>query len=177
MVAGSSLVPPEWSSLWRGSIHRGDLARSTGLAFFVTISPQQVTPPYESSRRRSSPIQVTQIHPAYSGANDRVGSRTGPSRTEVTSSLRRSIVLPRQMAVQSNTGSRTCSFLLRGALHYLPGPDRENISQGVISCQRRLDPAGNTGGGLHSLVPRAVGNSDITPNIFQRNEASPGSSS
>ena len=66
------------------------LARSTGLAFFVTISPQQVTPPYESSRRRSSPIQVTQIHPAYSGANDRVGSRTGPSRTEVTSSLRRS---------------------------------------------------------------------------------------
>ena len=86
MVAGSSLVPPEWSSLWRGSIHRGDLARSTGLAFFVTISPQQVTPPYESSRRRSSPIQVTQIHPAYSGANDRVGSRTGPSRTEVTSS-------------------------------------------------------------------------------------------
>ena len=147
MVAGSSLVPPEWSSLWRGSIHRGDLARSTGLTFFVTISPQQVTPPYESSRRRSSPTQVTQIHPAYSGANDRVGSRTGPSRTEVTSSLRRSIVLPRQMAlqvaVQSNTGSRTCSFLLRGALHYLPGPDRESISQGLIQCQWRIDSAGD----------------------------------
>ena len=34
--------------------------------------------------------------------------------------------------------------------------------------QWRLDPAGNTGGGLHSLVPRSVGNSDITPNLVER---------
>ena len=52
--------------------------------------------------------------------------------------------------------------------HYLPGLHRESISQGVISCQWRLDPAGNTGGGLHSLVPRSVGNSDITPNLVER---------
>ena len=51
------------------------------------------------------------------------------------------------------------------APRYLPGLYRESISQGVISCQWRLDPAGNTGGGLHRLVPRSVGNSDITPNI------------
>ena len=46
----------------RGSVQDGDLhylrAPSNGLAIFVAISPQQVMPLYESSRRGYSPIQV-----------------------------------------------------------------------------------------------------------------------
>ena len=55
-----------------------------------------------------------------------------------------SLVQAREQVVHLPTLFVSCSFLLRGALHYLPGPDRESISQGVIQCQWRLDPAGDT---------------------------------
>ena len=55
MVAGSSLVPPEWSSWWRRSIHR-----------------QLPRPFHWFDLVRESPIGDRW---PYSGANDRVGSR------------------------------------------------------------------------------------------------------
>ena len=74
----------------------------------------------------------------------------GYSRTGRTSSNAVRIVLtPQRWQSYPTTLFASCSFLLRGALHYLLGPYRESISQGVIQCQWRLDPAGNPGGGLH----------------------------
>ena len=82
-------IHPPLLLVYPTALHPQIPRRSNGLAIFVAI--YLLTPLYESSRCRSSPIQVTtfvtQIHPAYSGANDRVGSRTGPSRAAVTSSL------------------------------------------------------------------------------------------
>ena len=93
-------IHPPLLLVYPTALHPQIPRRSNGLAIFVAIylltplyesSRCRSTPLYESSRCRSSPIQVTtfvtQIHPAYSGANDRVGSRTGPSRAAVTSSL------------------------------------------------------------------------------------------
>ena len=172
------MVPPEWSSWWRISIHR-----------------QLPRPFHWFDLVRESPIGDRW---PYSGANDRVGSRI-PTRRLPTPHALLVDFQHRGNLRGADPYSDLCQdrwpFSFRWRMchlcstsrtgralddpHYLPGLHRESISQGVISCQWRLDPAGNTGGGLHSLVPRSVGNSDITPNIFQRssNEASPGSSS
>ena len=52
--------------------------------------------------------------------------------------------------------------------HYLPGLHRESISQGVISCQWRLDLAGDTGGDLSTALQVATFVALILHRLSQR---------